>query len=124
MSDDAPGTYFKTPNLTSDQLSKATEAAANKAAQHDLSVEVTMRGDCRLNPTLSLTLAGTQSKFDRTYSIMQVVHRFSASGGYTTEVVAHAPSDTPSNPTSDDQTSGTTSAPQSPSLGSIGGDVP
>jgi hypothetical protein len=104
---DKPGvqSYTKDANLTSDQLSRHTETAQAQASQHDFSCEISMRGDCHLNPTLSLTLTGTNSKFDRTYSILQVVHRFSASAGYMCEVVGHAPDDSGSASTSPDNTS-------------------
>lgn len=128
---DQPGTqnYAKSANLTADQNSRAAQTQANQAAQHEYSCEITMRGDCRMNPTLSVTIQGTQSAFDRTYQTMSVVHRISASGGYTMEITGQTDGGSgtsgdadaqPQTPSSESNDIGVIGQPPPPSLGGSG----
>jgi hypothetical protein len=89
---DTPSTqrYVKFPNLTPDQTRNAATCHTKQTAQHEFLCEVTMAGDSRVNPTMTMTLVGTGTAFDRTYQIMSVIHRISASAGHTMEIVGQA----------------------------------
>jgi len=92
MAGSSPGTqvYGKQSGLTESQTTSTARHNQSQVQQFEYSVEINMRGDVNLNPTMTVTLSGTQSAFDREYQIYSIVHRFSTEFGYTMEIAGQA----------------------------------
>jgi hypothetical protein len=126
MADDQPGTqnYSKEPGLTSEQNARAAKVRLAQSQHHKYMAEISMRGDSRMNPTLTTTITGTQSKFDRTYQTMAVVHRMSASGGYSMEITGMSDGSVSGVDDVAQEPAQASSGEANPGLGVIGGPAP
>lgn len=71
------------PGLTSDQTKTAAQRNTRELEMHEYDIDVTMRGDVTVQPTMMLSLSGTQSAFDMTYYIIDVEHHMNDDDGYT-----------------------------------------
>lgn len=85
---DTTNVYHKSIGDTSAQTQTAAQNRAAEVAQLAYEIEIVMPGDATLNPTMQLTLSGTESGWDNTYHITKVEHRFHVEHGYDMSISA------------------------------------
>lgn len=76
------------PNLTNDQALNLAAQTLADLSRHERVITASMPGDLTLSPRSLVTLEGTQTDFDQTYVVDEVLRRFSMRDGFTQTVRA------------------------------------
>ena len=77
------------PNKTQQQVQQLANAGQRYAQMHEYTIDVQMRGDVVVQPTMMIALSGTQTSFDMTYYMYEVVHRMNDDDGYDMEITGY-----------------------------------
>lgn len=73
------------PVVTNAEAQAVAEAAFDQRARRFVRVDGTAEGNAQLRVGTHVTLAGLDSRFDNTYYVVQVCHRYDTTRGYRTE---------------------------------------
>lgn len=76
------------PSLTTDEARQRAEAAYDQRARRFVVAEGSCTGNPRVRVGTHVELAGLSSRFDNTYYVTSVCHRFDLESGYTTDFEA------------------------------------
>lgn len=77
---------LRAPNLTKKQQDSLAQSRVNDVASHERTVSIETVGDVTISSQMMLVVTGTNTGFDQSYIISDIVHKFSWSGGYTMSI--------------------------------------
>jgi phage protein D len=77
---------YMRPNLTTQAAQTMAQQRLSALTAHELMFTASMPGELTLAPRLAVTLAGTNSVFDQTYVIDEIIRRFDLRGGFVQTV--------------------------------------
>lgn len=80
---------FHGANMSKSQQDRVAKSRLKETMIHEREVDIEMPGDVTIDPQSELELTGTGTKFDQSYLISGVVHRFDINGGYQMTVSIH-----------------------------------
>lgn len=80
---------FRGANLTKLQQDRIAKSRLKETLSHERVVDIDMPGDVAIDPRMALKLSGTGTKFDQSFIIADITHRFTRDGGYQMTVSGH-----------------------------------
>lgn len=73
---------YRAPNMTKQQADDFSQGRLNDITSQEKTLDIDMPGDTALTPEMGVTLVGTGTTFDQSYTVSRVSHNFSQGGGY------------------------------------------